>query len=167
MIDRFWAGDRFVALDTRTQLPIESDSLLTLMPVVLGAELPSEQFELSVRRLLEGGYLTDHGVASEPVTSPRYVPDGYWRGPVWAPTTMLLIDGLRRGGREDIAADIARRFIDTCAAAGMAENFDALSGAGLRDLSMTWTASVYLALLASPPTPASAVELRTEIRARP
>jgi hypothetical protein len=31
----------------------------------------------------------------------------------------------------------------------MAENFDALTGAGLRDRSMTWTASVLL-LLARP-----------------
>ncbi|MFT4284030.1 MAG: trehalase family glycosidase [Protaetiibacter sp.] len=154
MLERFWTGDRFIARHTLSQRAIESESLLTLMPLVLGDQLPPPVFDRTVRRLLEGGYLTEHGVATEPVTSPHYVSDGYWRGPVWAPTTMLLVDGLRRGGRSEIADDLARRFIDTCAAGGMAENFDALTGDGLRDLSMTWTASVYLALLSSP-SPAS------------
>jgi hypothetical protein len=31
----------------------------------------------------------------------------------------------------------------------MAENFDAITGAGLRDRSMTWTASVYLSLVSA------------------
>lgn len=148
MLRHFWRGDRFVARDTRSGRDITADSLLTLMPLVLGPLLPREMFAASVDRLLAGGYLTDHGIATEPVASPHYVADGYWRGPIWAPTTMLLIDGLRQGGRNVIADDLARRFLMTCAGAGMAENFDALTGAGLRDRSMTWTASVYLTLLA-------------------
>ncbi|GIF23527.1 glycogen debranching enzyme [Actinoplanes tereljensis] len=146
MSERFWVGGRFVARHTVSQRVIESDSLLTLMPLVLGDLLPPDQFEASVQRLLDGGYLTEHGPATEPPHSPDYVADGYWRGPIWAPTTLLLVDGLRRGGRADLADDITRRFLATCSAAGMAENFDALTGAGLRDPSMTWTASVFLVL---------------------
>lgn len=148
LVSHFWRGDRFVARHTLNGRDIEYESLLTVMPLVLGADLPREVFDALVRRLVEGSYITERGVATEPTTSPYYVPDGYWRGPVWAPTTMLLIDGLRRGGRRDLAGDIALRFITTCAKSGMAENFDALTGQGLRDRSMTWTASVYLALLA-------------------
>jgi hypothetical protein len=33
-----------------------------------------------------------------------------------------------------------------CETSGFAENFDALTGAGLRDRAYTWTASVYLLL---------------------
>ncbi|GAA2608390.1 amylo-alpha-1,6-glucosidase [Paractinoplanes durhamensis] len=146
MSDHFWAGGRFVARHTVSQRVIESDSLLTLMPLVLGDLLPKTQFDATVQRLLDGGYLTEHGPATEPPDSPSYVADGYWRGPIWAPTTMLLVDGLRRGGRPDLADDITRRFLATCAAAGMAENFDARTGAALRDPSMTWTASVFLVL---------------------
>lgn len=135
------------------------------MPLVLGDALPSAVFERSVDRLEHGGYVTPHGLATEPVTSPHYQADGYWRGPIWAPTTMLLVDGLRRGGRGDLADDIARRFVATCTAGGMAENFDALTGEGLRDLSMTWTASVFLTLLdltAEPLVPAAgAAEVRS------
>ncbi|TXK18561.1 amylo-alpha-1,6-glucosidase [Homoserinibacter sp. GY 40078] len=147
LIRTFWRGDRFVARSTRTGDDIASDSLLTLMPLTLGDRLPSEVFASMVDRLLTGDYLTERGIATEPTTSPYYEADGYWRGPVWAPTMMLLIDGLRRGGRTELAAELGERFLDTCAMSGMAENFDAVTGEGLRDLSMTWTASVYLALL--------------------
>lgn len=146
LLERFWVDGRFVARETLTQKPIHSDSLLTLMPLVLGDLLPAEQFDATVARLVDGDYLTPHGIATEPLTSPHYIADGYWRGPIWAPTTMLLIDGLARGGRSALAADLAGRFVATCAAAGMAENFDAVTGTGLRDLSMTWTAAVHLAL---------------------
>ncbi|MYT68103.1 MULTISPECIES: trehalase family glycosidase [unclassified Streptomyces] len=156
MCERFWSDGRFVARHTLTGRVVAADSLLTLMPLVLGDLLPHDVRDTTVRRLLDGGYLTPYGPATEPVDSPFYEADGYWRGPIWAPSTMLLVDGLRRSGRTDVADDIAARFTATCAAAGMAENFDALTGAGLRDRSMTWTASVYLTLVserAGRPTP--------------
>jgi glycogen debranching enzyme len=147
MVETFWRRDRFVARNTRTGADVTSDSLLTLMPLVLGDRLPRPQFDRCVERLR--GFLTPFGPAPERLDSPRYVDDGYWRGPVWAPTTLLLVDGLRRGGEEELADGIAADFVATCAAGGMAENFSATTGAGLRDRSMTWTASVFL-LLATP-----------------
>jgi putative isomerase len=45
-----------------------------------------------------GRFLTDHGLATESVRSPYYQPDGYWRGPIWAPSMMILIDGLAACG---------------------------------------------------------------------
>jgi putative isomerase len=146
MIDHFWVEDRFVARGTHDQQAVAADSLLTLMPLALGDLLPEPQRSLTTRRLLEGGYLTAHGLATEPPSSARYEPDGYWRGPIWAPSTMLLVDGLRRSGQHELADVVAERFVALCAASGMAENFDALTGAGLRDRSMTWTAAVLLEL---------------------
>jgi glycogen debranching enzyme len=61
---------------------------------------------------------------------------------------MLLWDGLLRQHRPDLATDIARRFCRLCETSGMAENFDALSGAGLRDRAFAWTSAVYLLLSA-------------------
>lgn len=126
-----------------------TDSLLSCMPLVLGGRLPDGLRRALVERLLEpGGFLTQHGLATERPRSPRYRADGYWRGPIWAPVTLLLVDGLRRAGEAEAAADIALRFCRMCRDQGFAENFDALTGAGLRDRSYTWTASVFL-LLAS------------------
>ena len=43
-----------------------------------------------------------------------------------------------------VAADLARRFCRLCETSGMAENFDALTGQGLRDRAFAWTSAVYL-----------------------
>ena len=42
--------------------------------------------------------------------------------------------------------DISARFRMLCEQSGFAENFDAHTGAGLRDRAYTWTASAYLIL---------------------
>ncbi len=59
---------------------------------------------------------------------------------------MLIVDGLRHASADRLARTIARRFCRLAARSGMAENFDALSGRGLRDRAYTWTASVFLLL---------------------
>jgi glycogen debranching enzyme len=91
-------------------------------------------------------HLTPHGLATELPASPHYRSDGYWRGPIWAPATVLIEDGLRRAGHQRLADEISARFRTLCETNGFAENFDALTGAGLRDRAYTWTASSYLIL---------------------
>lgn len=146
LVHEFWRGDRFVARHVPTGDDVHSNSLLMFMPLALGELLPVDVFRRAVASLEDGGWLTTRGPATEPPGSSAYEADGYWRGPIWAPSTMLLVDGLRRGGHDSLARDVSVAFLRTCAASGMAENFDAVSGAGLRDQSMTWTASVFLAL---------------------
>jgi putative isomerase len=145
-LDTFWTGERFVVRGAVTHEPVASQSLFSFLPLVLGHRLPREVFDKLAAGLETGGFLTEHGLATEAPTSPLYQSDGYWRGPIWAPSTMLIVDGLADGGREDLAADIARRFCATAARSGMAENFDALTGDGLRDRAYTWTSSVFLVL---------------------
>jgi glycogen debranching enzyme len=142
-----WTGDRFVARGVPSGRTWSSDSLLDLMAVVLGEELPAEVRDILAERI--GEHLTDHGLATELVTSPHYAADGYWRGPIWAPSTVLIEDGLRRAGCVELADAISNRFLALCERSGFAENFDALTGAGLRDRAYTWTASAYLILAAA------------------
>ena len=143
-----WTADGFVAKvsGAHTYDP-HPTSLLILMPLVLGERLDPEKFALLADRL-ERDFLTENGPATEAPRSPLYMPDGYWRGPIWAPSTYLLVDGLRRGGRADLAKEIARRFCDMAErAGGDYENYDALTGAGLRCQAYTWTAAVNLLLM--------------------
>ena len=99
-----------------------------------------------IREAVEGGLLTAHGVASESPQSAAYEPDGYWRGPIWAPTTYLVIEGLRACGRSDLAEAAATGFLDTVRRGGFAENFEATTGLPLRDRGYSWSASVFLIL---------------------
>jgi glycogen debranching enzyme len=147
MLDQLWAGDRFTARSAETGQAQPSTSLLDLMPICLGADLPAEISAALARRIET--HLTAHGLATEPVDSPHYTADGYWRGPIWAPATVLIEDGLRRAGHTDLADDIGHRFRALCEKSGFAENFDAETGTGLRDRAYTWTASSYLILAAA------------------
>lgn len=143
-----WDGERFRVLENGTHGEIENaDSLLPFLPLILGNRLPKGIFEkLAAGLKEENRFLTPHGLATESVSSPYYKPDGYWLGPIWAPPTMLIADGLRSGGECNLAKEIARRFCDTCASSGFAENFNAVTGAPLRDPAYTWTSSVFLTL---------------------
>ncbi len=147
MLAELWDGEKFIAPRVPDGNVVESDCLLARLPVVLGKRLPEDVRAKLVADLSEEGrFLTEHGLATESVRSPRYVADGYWRGPIWAPSTMIVVDGLRQLGEIDLAKRIARSFCEMCAASGFAENFDALTGEGLRDKAYTWTSSVFLVL---------------------
>jgi hypothetical protein len=154
MLDLLWDGDRFVARGAASGTTWASDSLLDLMAVTLGDDLPASVRDVLAERIR--AHLTAFGPATELPTSPRYEADGYWRGPIWAPSTILVEDGLRRAGYIDLADDISARFRALCERSGFAENFDALTGAGLRDRAYTWTASAYLMLAAAHVTRAEA-----------
>ncbi|WP_340373941.1 trehalase family glycosidase [Streptomyces sp. SS7] len=144
LLDQLWTGDRFLARGAGTGSTWSSASLLDLMPIALGEHLPEEIGGTLADRI--EAHLTPYGLATELTTSPHYLADGYWRGPIWAPATVLVEDGLRRAGHTRLADDISARFRALCEAHGFAENFDALTGTGLRDRAYTWTASSYLLL---------------------
>lgn len=142
-----WNGEAFHTTSAHTGETWTSSSLLDLMPIVLGDLLPPDVRSIIVGRI--GEHLTEFGLATERPDSPAYEDDGYWRGPVWAPSTVLIEDGLRRAGHADLADEVSRRFRALCEHSGFAENFDAKTGAGLRDRAYTWTASGYLILAAA------------------
>ncbi|GCB51740.1 amylo-alpha-1,6-glucosidase [Streptomyces sp. NL15-2K] len=144
MLDELWTGERFVARGAAGGHTWSSSSLLDLMPIALGEHLPENVAKTLAVRI--EAHLTAHGLATELPTSPHYRPDGYWRGPIWAPATVLIEDGLRRSGHHRLADEISARFRALCETHGFAENFDALTGTGLRDRAYTWTASGYLLL---------------------
>ncbi|MEU6375238.1 trehalase family glycosidase [Streptomyces sp. NPDC046909] len=144
LLDQLWTGDRFVAQGVATGNTWSTSSLLDLMPVVLGEHLPAEVGSTLADHIK--AHLTPYGLATELTTSPHYLADGYWRGPIWAPATVLIEDGLRRAGHHRLADDISARFRTLCETHGFAENFDAVTGTGLRDRAYTWTAASYLLL---------------------
>ncbi len=143
-----WTGAEFAGLHLPSGRLVGSHSLVALMPGLLGARLDAAQRGF-IRARAER-CLAPAGLASEAPDSPLYVADGYWRGPVWGPSTLLAVLALRAVGEEDLADQAARRYRATCARSGFAENFDAVSGAALRDPAYTWTASAHLLLGGEP-----------------
>jgi hypothetical protein len=132
----------FFAVGARSGTVSKRSSLLNLLPVLASDRFASDVSDALAARI--AAHLTPWGPATQLVETPEYEDDGYWRGPIWAPSTMLIEEGLRRGGHAELADTINERFRALCEKSGFAENFDARTGAGLRDRAYTWTASVYL-----------------------
>jgi len=80
------------------------------------------------------------------VDSPLYQDDGYWQGPIWAPSTFIAVAGLARSGFEEFADEIARRFCRMADKSAFPENYNAVTGEPLRCPGYTWTSSVYTLL---------------------
>ncbi len=145
MLARCWNGKEFVAPSAGDHGTYPSRSLSLYLPIMLGHRLPQSVISQLVAGLKKDGrFLTEYGLATESLRSPDYVPDGYWLGPIWAPAMMVMIESLREVGENALADDLRRRFCRTVVQSGMAENFDAITGAGLRDPAYTWTSSVFL-----------------------
>lgn len=139
-----WRGDGYSARGVADGADASRSTLLTSLAIAAGPLLPEEARDALAEGLTP--FLTPWGLATERPDSGHYESDGYWRGPIWAPSTMLIEDGLRRSGHVGMADDISERFRGLCRQHGFAENFDALTGDGLRDRAYTWTAAVYLTL---------------------
>jgi glycogen debranching enzyme len=147
MLKWLWDGERFRVLRAGDHVSNPaSRSLIAYLPMILGDRLPADVRARLVRGFRESDLLTDSGPATEGPSSPLFARDGYWRGPIWGPTTMLIADGLEACGERALAVEVARRFAETCRRSGFAENFDALDGRPLRDPTHTWTASAFLVL---------------------
>ncbi len=145
LVSAFWRGNHFVALGSFDDSIVESDSLLLYLPIVLGKQLPeSVRLKLIADLKQPGQFLTANGLATERLSSRYYESDGYWRGPIWAPATLMVVDGLESSGENEFARELKLRFCRMAARSGLTENYDAVSGRGLRDGAYTWTASVFL-----------------------
>jgi len=146
MLSVFFEGGKPSARLAYTHKSVENDSLILYLPVLLGELLPKEVAENLVKTLKSEKFYTEHGFATEAPNSTHYLPDGYWRGPIWAPSSILILDGLYKLGEKELVKEAAGRFAEMASQSGFAENYDALTGEGLRDRAYTWTASVFLTI---------------------
>ena len=116
------------------------------LPLVIGYRFPKAVREQLVKQLLET-FETPYGIATEAPDSPYYKKGGYWLGPVWAPTTYLMIDALRENGYVTEAKRIAEKFCRLTEIGLMSENYDPFTGVGYDDPAFSWPSCVLLQLL--------------------
>jgi putative isomerase len=167
MLQRFWRDGAFVAIHVTDGRPIHSQSLLLDIPIILGTRLPASVQAKLIADIRKRASESSLGLASEPESSPLYTADGYWRGPVWAPSTMIITEGLDEMGEHTLSDSLKERFCRMAQKSGMAENFDAETGDGLRDPAYTWTSSVFLVFAHELAEHGAASErMRTSIPAR-
>jgi len=142
LLEHFWTGERFVARLSGSHQTVESDSLILHIPALLGTRLPEKARQWCLQGLLdEKQFLAEGGIRSESLASPKFEPDGYWRGAVWPVTVFIFVEALRANGLTDDAAFLERHYLKHIAKAGNFENYRGDNGVGVRDTAMGWTSS--------------------------
>ncbi|MBV6647999.1 MAG: hypothetical protein KI790_21235, partial [Cyclobacteriaceae bacterium] len=145
MLDHLVEDDLFIGKKSDGTV-VPSQSLLYYIPILLGDRLPKSIRKQMVKNLGDPEqFLTDYGLATEAVNSPEHKEDGYWRGPIWGPSTYLVFDGLISAGENKLAKMVAERYCKMCKQdPGMWENYDATTGKGRQGPAVTWTSAVFI-----------------------
>ncbi len=80
--------------------------------VMLAGIAPPDRLDRLLAHLTDPGeFWRTFPVASWPADQAGFSPEGaYWKGSVWAPTNYMIIRGLQRCGRQDLAMRLARRY---------------------------------------------------------
>ncbi len=146
MIEHCFLDDFSVAKKSGTHEMTLEKSLICFIPLMLGERLPENIRKKLLHELKNGNYITNYGLATEPLNSPHYKDNGYWQGPIWGISTVMITEALERCGEKTLATEIAEKFVKLVAQSGMAENFNAVTGAPLKDKAFTWTSACYFYL---------------------
>ena len=82
--------------------------------------------------------------------NPKYMSNGYWRGPIWLDQTYFAIKGLRNYGYSDLADTYTEQVFDRLdglkSGAPIHENYDSHTGKRLKAPHFSWSASHLLLL---------------------
>ncbi|MEM6820809.1 MAG: trehalase family glycosidase [Verrucomicrobiota bacterium] len=147
MVSTLWNGEQFKARLAGAKDHLETgDSMLPFMALIAGELLDLPYREQMVKRFSKAGqFLSTCGVSTENMQSSLYIEDGYWRGPVWPSSTVLIAEALLKSGYKKIASSIAKAYCDNCRQTMcFAENYNAENGTPLRDRAYTWGSSAFL-----------------------
>jgi putative isomerase len=81
----------------------------SFLPLIAGAAT-GQQAEAIVRYLTdEKEFWGELPLPSAPFSDPVNADDSYWRGRIWPPLSYLVVEGLRRSGRQQLAEQLAER----------------------------------------------------------
>ncbi len=152
IIDMFWTGERWVAVNPRTGKKADPLSLPIFGALILGDRLPKEILEKTVDFIWKNGFVTDYGFASESVDSP-YFHHGFTGGSVIVPAQLIFCLALEAAGRFDLAKEMGLRYARALRDNGMFHILNAFTGEGERGLVAfgekqlfwsSWASSCYL-----------------------
>jgi len=145
----------YVAYDLRNERPLPVRTSSGFMPLFAGICPPERAAALAEH--LEHAFVRGPDwrlCPSTAVDEPGFDPRRYWRGPVWVNLNWMLGHGLRRAGRDALAARVRADTLDLVRTSGMYEYFDPRppdgGTAGLGADRFSWTASLCLDWLANP-----------------
>jgi glycogen debranching enzyme len=108
----------FWAVHPVTRKPIRVRTPFNLFPLLTG-RMPADVVARLVAHLTdEREFWTRYPVPTVALDDPKHDPLTMWRGPTWVNVNYLLIEGLQRCGRYDLARELRRRTLEMIVRAG-------------------------------------------------
>ncbi|PCI36903.1 MAG: hypothetical protein COB53_08135 [Elusimicrobia bacterium] len=139
--DRLWSAKEkfFLSLDLRTGRAIEVKSVGGFAPLYAQAagESMIESLVDHLRNPRE--FRGESGVPSVSFSDPTFNPECYWRGPVWINLQWMIVNGLIRSQKFDLASDLSARSQNLVAEQGYWEYYDPFNGKGLGASHFSWS----------------------------
>ncbi|WP_299431099.1 trehalase family glycosidase [uncultured Meiothermus sp.] len=124
--------------------PIQVGVSASFMPLYAGTASPARAKRLL--GTLEGwARQVRYLIPSTDPSSPRFEPQRYWRGPVWAVVNYLIALGFSEYGYAEMARRIRQDTLELAEGTGFSEYFHPLTGQGLGGGAFSWSAAIYLA----------------------
>lgn len=154
---RMWSEkhSRFACIDALTGMPADTHSIVSFMPVLApGLSSSYGARTAEVLHAFHRRYGKDrvYIVPSYALSASDFDERKYWRGPVWANTNWLLYQGAMQHEAIKLAAELRRAVVELVGAFGFREYFDPRGTAAYGAANFSWTAALYLDLMAETPT---------------
>ncbi|MDQ2745058.1 MAG: glycoside hydrolase [Chloroflexota bacterium] len=128
------------------------DDTIAGFGVLYGSAAPADRADrlLRIRLTNPREYWPDPGypIPTTAMDSPWFDPGRYWLGPVWVNTNWLLIHGLMKYDRVNLAADLTHRTIDLVDRSGFREYYHPITGHGYGTEAFSWSAALTVDLIA-------------------
>jgi len=121
LVDEFWDGEQFISRVVETGEVVDTKSVVTLLPILLGKRLPKKIVDKIAERLSdEEEFMTTGGIVSEAIQSSKFKLDkAFMRGGIVAPVQLLLAMGLKDAGKKELSQKIASRYCDLVCEKGL------------------------------------------------
>lgn len=112
MIDQMWDADAGLFWASHLGERVNVRTPFNLFPLMTG-RLPSEIVSRLIAHLTnEQEFWTRYPIPTVAKDDPKYDPMVMWRGPTWLNVNYLLIEGLERVGRSDLARTLRQRSLE-------------------------------------------------------
>lgn len=142
--EKMWDADAqtFFDLQGKDEMRVRVRTPAAFITLPFGIASPAQADALLHQLFNPKLFWTKFPVPTVALNEPTFTSQDYWRGPVWFNQNWLILDGLRRYQRDDLAVQLLQRSLDLLTHTGHPsahEYFNPLTGDELGAVDLGWT----------------------------